>query len=184
LSVYGRSKALAEALVLIALPTALVVRTSAFFGPWDPHNIVTVGLAALEAGSTFRAANDAIVSPTYVPDLVHASLDLLIDGEHGIWHLANQGCVTWFQFIRTAAAIAKVDSTRLEGCTTSALCLVAERPMNSALANGRGWVMPSLGDALERYVVERAEFDAEPEGHARRHQLTASALPLLLQALR
>ena len=184
LSVYGRSKALAEALVLIALPTALVVRTSAFFGPWDPHNIVTVGLAALEAGSTFRAANDAIVSPTYVPDLVHASLDLLIDGEHGIWHLANQGCVTWFQFIRTAAAIAKVESTRLEGCTTSALCLVAERPMNSALANGRGWVMPSLGDALERYVVERAEFDAEPEGHARRHQLTASALPLLLKALR
>jgi hypothetical protein len=29
-----------------------------------------------------------------IPDLVHACLDLLIDGEHGIWHLASDGMVT------------------------------------------------------------------------------------------
>jgi dTDP-4-dehydrorhamnose reductase len=38
---------------------------------------VTVALATLADGRPFRAAADAVVSPTYVPDLVHACLDLL-----------------------------------------------------------------------------------------------------------
>ena len=74
------SKADAERRVLDALPEALVVRTSAFFGPWDEHNLVTRGLNALAAGESFPVASDATVSPTFVPDLVHTSLDLLIDG--------------------------------------------------------------------------------------------------------
>jgi dTDP-4-dehydrorhamnose reductase len=36
--VYGESKAQAEDRVLAIDPQALIVRTSAFFGPWDPHN--------------------------------------------------------------------------------------------------------------------------------------------------
>jgi hypothetical protein len=31
------------------------------------------------------------VSPDDLPELIHASLDLLIDGERGLWHLAVQG---------------------------------------------------------------------------------------------
>src|SRR3712207_7264131 len=38
--VYGASKAEAEQRVLSAHPGALVVRTSAFFGPWDQFNFV------------------------------------------------------------------------------------------------------------------------------------------------
>ncbi|HSO01703.1 MAG TPA: sugar nucleotide-binding protein, partial [Gaiellaceae bacterium] len=37
LGVYGRSKLEAEERVLDAHPASLVVRTSAFFGPWDEH---------------------------------------------------------------------------------------------------------------------------------------------------
>ena len=37
LNIYGRSKAEAENLVLDTHPESLVVRTSAFFGPWDSH---------------------------------------------------------------------------------------------------------------------------------------------------
>lgn len=91
LNIYGCSKALAEKLVLKLNPASLVIRTSAFFGPWDDYNFVTIALRQLSAGQTFVAAEDAIVSPTYVPDLVHASLDLLIDGEFGLWNLANKG---------------------------------------------------------------------------------------------
>jgi dTDP-4-dehydrorhamnose reductase len=29
---------------------------------------------------------------------VHATLDLLVDDEKGIWHLANQGSITWADF--------------------------------------------------------------------------------------
>jgi dTDP-4-dehydrorhamnose reductase len=76
----------------------------AFFGPWDKYNFVTLALQALERGEPFRAAHDMAVSPTYVPDLVHACLDLAIDGESGIWHLANVGTLTWAELAEQAAA--------------------------------------------------------------------------------
>ena len=79
--------------MLDVLPDALVVRTSAFFGPWDAHNFVVRTLDAIQRGEPWRAAADVVVSPTYVPDLVDATLDLLIDSERGIWHLTNDGAV-------------------------------------------------------------------------------------------
>jgi len=81
---YGRSKARAEARVRLLLPSALVVRTAAFFGTRDDSNFVVRTLRALAAGEPVDAADDVLVSPTFVPDLVNAALDLLIDDEHGI----------------------------------------------------------------------------------------------------
>lgn len=153
LNVYGLSKARAEKEVIRAHPAALIVRTSAFFGPWDEHNFVTIALRTLRAGQEFTAANDVVVSPTYVPDLVNASLDLLIDGERGLWHLVNNGSLTWLEFARQAAKAAAVSAIRLAplpGCHTG---LGALRPTFSALASERGMIMPHLEDALARYVA-------------------------------
>jgi dTDP-4-dehydrorhamnose reductase len=155
LNVYGRTKALAEAQVLQALPTALVVRTSAFFGPWDEYNFVTIVLRELQAGRGFVAADDATVSPTYVPDLVNASLDLLIDGEGGLWHLASVGAVTWADLARDVARRAGLDAGAVEGRSTADLRLPAGRPLYSVLGSQRGSIMPALEDALERYARDR-----------------------------
>ena len=92
--VYGASKAEAERRVSGVHAGALIVRTSAFFGPWDEHNFVFKTLRDLAAGRRVLASDDLVVSPTFVPDLVHATLDLLTDGESGVWHLANQGMVS------------------------------------------------------------------------------------------
>jgi dTDP-4-dehydrorhamnose reductase len=155
LSVYGRSKAEAERTVLAGLPSALVVRTSAFFGPWDPYNFVTVALMALARGELFLAAEDALVSPTYVPDLVNTTLDLLIDGTAGIWHLANAGATSWADLARRAAVLAELDPGRVRGVALADLRLTAARPRWSVLASERGSLMPSLESALERYLLER-----------------------------
>ncbi len=154
LNVYGRSKAEAEAAVLAALPSALVIRTSAFFGPWDEHNFVAHALRALASGREFSAAADAVVSPTYVPDLVNASLDLLIDDERGVWHLANGGATSWADFARRAAALAGLDAGLVRNCTTASLRLAAARPLYSALGSERGALLPTLDDALSRFVRE------------------------------
>jgi dTDP-4-dehydrorhamnose reductase len=155
LNVYGLSKARAERDVMRSHPGALIVRTSAFFGPWDEHNFVTLALHALSSGRTFSAADDMVVSPTYVPDLVNASLDLLIDGEHGLWHLANRGTVTWLELARQAAVLSRVSAARLEPIVRSDGESIAPRPMFSALGSERGLIMPSLEDALARYVAGR-----------------------------
>jgi dTDP-4-dehydrorhamnose reductase len=155
LNVYGRSKAEAEREVLSILSTALVIRTSAFFGPWDKYNFATAALDTIAAGRRFRAADDATVSPTYVPDLVHASLDLLIDGEQGIWHLANVGATTWADLARRVACIAGFDESLIDGCRTQSFNLAALRPIYSALTSERGLLLAPLDDALSRFMRER-----------------------------
>jgi dTDP-4-dehydrorhamnose reductase len=158
-NVYGRTKAQAERRVSALDPDALIVRTSAFFGPWDQHNFVTTTLAALEAGRTVRALSDLTVSPTYVPDLVNASLDLLIDGAVGIWHVANAGEVTWAEFAGQAARAAGLDRYSVEPCSASELKLAAPRPVYTALGSERGILLPPLDDALARYLRDRERRD-------------------------
>lgn len=158
LSVYGCSKVLAEKLVLHVYPTSLVIRTSAFFGPWDEYNFVTISLRQLSAGNTFVAAEDAVVSPTYVPDLVHASLDLLIDGESGLWHLANQGAsegITWADLARVVAKQAGVSVSNLITLPMREIGLAAPRPTYSVLGSDRSELMPCLDSAISRYFDDR-----------------------------
>jgi dTDP-4-dehydrorhamnose reductase len=163
LNVYGRSKVEAECRVLDTHPEALVIRTSAFFGPWDRANFLTQALKTLAAGSPFIAANDVTVSPTYVPDLVHACLDLLVDREKGIWHLTNAQPITWADLARRACDMAQVDAGALQVLPSSRLQHAAPRPRYSALHSERGLLLPSLDDALERYLRLYREETNLPE---------------------
>jgi dTDP-4-dehydrorhamnose reductase len=154
LNIYGKSKAAAEERVLEDLPGALIIRTSAFFGPWDKFNFAHSVLDTLSKGHTFLAAADAAISPTYVPDLVNAALDLLIDGEYGIWHLANSGVVTWAEFARIVAGLAGYDTERIQGRPGAMLGLAARRPSFTALASERGNLMPSFEESLDKYFQD------------------------------
>ncbi|RYX92506.1 MAG: SDR family oxidoreductase [Comamonadaceae bacterium] len=156
LNEYGRAKCEAERLMLSCALQPLVIRTAAFFGPWDPHNFLAAGLPALARGETWTAASDQVVSPTYVPDLARATLDLLIDGEQGLWHLANRGSVSWAGFAAMAAGAAGLDAALVQPAATSCLSQRALRPRQSALGSRRGQIMPTLDDALRRYIGESA----------------------------
>lgn len=164
LNIYGRSKAEAECGVLDRHPQALVVRSSSFFGPWDEHNFITVALRTLQAGKPFAAAYDLTVSPTYVPDLVHTCLDLLLDRAEGIWHLSNGLPISWCDLALHAAEHAGIDCSRLLARPAKELGLLAPRPRYSALDSQRGCLMPGFGDALERYLNHRHA----PDAHNRR----------------
>ena len=155
LNVYGVSKADAESAVLDLLPSALVVRTSSFFGPWDQFNFIYAVLAALAEGHRFQAASDLEITPTYVPDLVNVTLDLLFDGEKGIWHLANSGPLSWADFARLVAQRAGYDSKCIEGVPNHQLRLAARRPLRSSLVSERATLLPPLEQAVDRYLNER-----------------------------
>lgn len=164
INVYGRSKAEAERSVLERDPAALVIRTGALFGPWDARNFVTRALTTLEAGNAFPAACDTTVSPTYVPDLVHTCLDLLIDRENGIWHLSNAEPISWAELALKASEAAGVDASRLDPRPQAHLGYVAPRPRYSALHSERASLLPKLDDALTRYL--RLHRDAAEQDNA------------------
>ena len=160
LSVYGATKAEADRRVLELNPDALVIRTSAFFGPWDDHNFLACLFRALDHGAGFAAAADATVSPTYVPDLVNASLDLLIDGESGLWHLANVGAITWFDLARAAANGGGSRTDLIHPVTSKEAWGPAIRPLFSVLASSRGELLRPLDEALNAYLRHRHDSAA------------------------
>lgn len=146
---YGASKAEAERRVAEVWPQALVIRTSAFFGPWDRFNFVYAVLRALAAGQRIEASDEIYVSPTYVPDLAHGVLDLLIDGATGVWHLANQGELSWHELAARAA--------RAAGVATASLCKSRGGSSGvTALTSERGLILPRVDGAIDRFMRERA----------------------------
>ena len=155
LSQYGRSKAEAERRVLSAAPDALVVRTSAFFGPWDAHNFLTVAMEKLRRDRPVRLPRDEVVSPTYVPDLVRVSLDLLLDDAEGLWHLCNRGASSFADLAWWVAERMNLPTDLIESCQMEQMPRRAPRPRYSVLTSERAAVMPPLEDALERYMRER-----------------------------
>lgn len=150
-SVYGRSKALSEEAALTANPRSLVVRTSAFFGPWDRYNFPFAVLETLAAGHPVEASAD-VVSPTYVPDLAHIVLDLLIDGANGIWHLTNPGSVSWRGFAERVA----------QGAGFAPDLIVPadqESFVDTTLTSERGVLLPPVESAIERFFRDSEIVD-------------------------
>lgn len=152
LNVYGKSKQSAEEKMMRYNPHTLIVRTSSFFGPWDEHNFVTTTLQKLKEGREVMVANDVTISPTYVPDLVHVSLDLLLDDEHGIFHVTNDGQTTWAELAHKAAELAGLDTSLIKAVPLSRMRLKAKRPYYSALKSEKGIKLPSLECAMRRYM--------------------------------
>lgn len=154
LNVYGHSKLLAEQAVLTELPTALVVRTSAFFSAWDPYNFVAQVLAAARDGATFAAADDLYISPTYVPDLVNTCLDLVLDKAGGLWHLANEGVYSWVELARQALEQAGLDPALVVAQPAASFNWAARRPHTSVLRSKHGALMPSVTSGLDRHLLD------------------------------
>jgi dTDP-4-dehydrorhamnose reductase len=154
LNVYGESKWRMEQAIAGLPGEHLVVRTAAFFSPDDPHNFAVAVVNRLRRGERFAAAADCSVSPTYVPHLCNATLDLLIDGETGVWHLSNGELVSWAQFAVRISRACGLDEGMIDFVSSDELGWKASRPAASALASERGAVMPALSQALELFAQE------------------------------
>ena len=164
LNVYGRSKRAAEEAIARLPGSHLIVRTAAFFSPFDPHNFAVHVTDGLARGETQLVPDDEVVCPTYVPDLCDAVLDLAIDGESGLWHLTNGEALSWAAFGLRLATACGLDTSEISPVTGASLNRPAPRPAFSALASARGALLPSLEDAIERFARVRRQAVARAIG--------------------
>ncbi len=134
---------------------ALHIHTGRVFGPWTgEEDALSASLASLARGERRHLDAAERVWPTYLPDLVQAALDLLIDGEVGHWWLAHGESITWCAFVRRAA--------RLAGHDESLVHPLGE-PMTAAPpAESPGRLLPGLDDALTRYLHDYETEPGEP----------------------
>ena len=104
-------------------------------------------------------ASDVVVSPTYVPDLVHTVLDLLIDEERGIWHLTNDGAISWADLAGEVVKRYNGDSRLyMNPVSIDEMKLPALRPKYSVLGTKKVKLLPSLEHALNRYFAEKKQL--------------------------
>ena len=148
----GLREAEIEGIVQSEMPAALIVRHGPLFGPWDESSFVAHAVRALSTGGLLLASNDRIVSPTYIPDLVDACLDLLIDGERGVWHIAHPVEVSWADVAIMVANIGGFSTHNLRSCESAEVGLYGRVPANFALASERAVLLPTLEDAVRRFI--------------------------------
>jgi dTDP-4-dehydrorhamnose reductase len=138
LSVYGRSKLAGEQAVLAMLPEAVVVRTAWVYTGGTGKDFVAT-MRRLAAGDrVIEVVDDQTGSPTYVPDLVGALLQV-VDGEvHApLVHAANGGAVSRFGQARAVFEGVGADPQRVVPVSGALNPRPAARPSYSALSSRR-----------------------------------------------
>lgn len=151
INIYGASKAAADT-HLQAVASALIIRTAAFFSPFDRYNFAVGVIDALLRGDRVGAAGRHLVTPTYVPHLANAALDLLIDGARGLWHVSNGEELSWLDFGRRIADACNLDPDLLHDASPRALGWTAKRPLRCGLASRHGQLLPPLQTAIDDFA--------------------------------
>jgi dTDP-4-dehydrorhamnose reductase len=133
-------------------PRALVIRTGPLLDPECHDDALAQMLRQLEDGALVRLPDEEHISPAYLPHLVDAALDLLVDGEKGIWHAGSCSFCSPLELARAVAERVSLPTARLVGGDPSHPGLSRGRHSRRALSSLRGWTMPELGLALNDYV--------------------------------
>lgn len=156
-SVYGRSKAEAEARLLEVLPECCVARTSWLFGTGGKCFPDTI-LKLAASRPALDVVNDQRGCPTYSVDLARAIIGLCRNQASGIVHLTNAGDCSWFEFAREIVKGAGL-ATEVRPVSSQQMARPAPRPAYSVLSakslQQYGIAVPTWQDALQRYLQER-----------------------------
>ena len=157
LNVYGMSKVQGEDAVRSLMTRYFILRTSWVFGK-NGHNFVRSILRLGREKKEIRVVSDQIGSPTYSRDLARVICDLLPTEKYGIYHVRNEGFISWYDFAKMIVNKAGLPC-RVVPVSTSEYPTPAKRPLNSRLDGSRlaesGFgPMPSVENALDHYLEE------------------------------
>jgi dTDP-4-dehydrorhamnose reductase len=133
-SVYGASKLAGEQALDTAIDT--VVRISWVCG-FHGANMVKTILRIAGQQDTLTFVDDQIGCPTFADDAAAMITRLATEARTGIWHVTNQGAVSWYDFTREVLRAAGHDPARVKPVRTRDLVPArpAPRPANSVLDN-------------------------------------------------
>ncbi len=155
-SVYGRSKLGGERELR---PEDTIVRTSWVCGAAGANMVKTI-LRLMGEHPTLSFVDDQRGHPTFADDLAGMIVRLVVERRPGLFHVTNQGAVSWYEFTREVLRSAGADPGRVRPVATADLDppRPAPRPANSVLDNAALRLsgvplLPDFREPLRRLVT-------------------------------
>lgn len=158
LSIYGKSKLAGEENIKALMDNYLIVRTQWLYGENGPNFVETILRIANERDE-LRVVNDQSGTPTYTLDLASAIKALIDNDCRGIYHAANSGSCTWYEFALEILRLKGIKK-RVVPIITEEFARPARRPSNSILnceklKHDAGFAFRPWQEALEEYMKNR-----------------------------
>jgi dTDP-4-dehydrorhamnose reductase len=159
LSVYGKSKALGENLILETYPEkSYIFRTAWLYSEFNRNFAKTMVEKALFSNEKVSIVDDQHGQPTSALSVARQVVKSInYEIEFGIYHATNSGQATWFDFTEKIFQLLSADKSRLQRISSFQLSLPAKRPMYSYF-NHEKWDRLSLQG---KPVMKMAPWDHE-----------------------
>ena len=159
---YGSTKAAGETLAMEANEDAIIIRTSWVFSSHG-NNFVKTMMRLMKERASLNIVADQKGRPTYAKDLAMATMKMIEamnagKSIKGVYHYANTGETTWFDFAAKIKAIAGLDCA-LNPIETKDFPTPAKRPAYSVLDTSKieealSIAIPHWEDALANCMKE------------------------------
>jgi dTDP-4-dehydrorhamnose reductase len=163
-SIYGVSKAAGENCLKYILEKYFIIRSSGLYGcagckGKGGGNFIENMIGRAADRPELNVVTDEIVSPTYTRDLAAKIYQLVQTGHYGLYHIANHGECSWYEFTVKIFELLGQKVT-VNKVLSSEYKTKARRPHYSVLKNGR---LAALGlddlrpwpEALKAYLIAR-----------------------------
>lgn len=163
LSVYGSSKLAGEQAVLNELPDVLITRTSWLYSSHG-NNFVKTMLRLMREKEQLGVVYDQVGTPTWANTLANSIWGLLEKQAQGIFHCADNGVASWYDFavaIQTEALQMGLleRAIPIKPIRSSGYPLPAQRPAFSVMDRQSteellGYTLPYWRDSLRSMLTE------------------------------
>ncbi len=158
---YGKTKYLGEQIIQRVAPMHFICRGGWMFGggPKDKKFVARIVQLASEKEEIF-GVTDRTGTPTYTVDFSRRMLEILGTGRYGLYHAANDGYCTRYEFARKIVELAGLENCRVKPVVAAKIPMPAQRPRLEALDGYKCRLlgmprMRSWEPALKEYMETR-----------------------------
>lgn len=131
INAYGRTKLEGENKILGSGVDFFIIRTSWLYGAGGVNFVKTIA-GLLRTQRSIQVVSDQVGGPTYAGDLAGFALELVLrKAPTGIYHFANTGRASWYDFAKKIEALTGSEDCVIEPVLSLDFPRKAARPANS-----------------------------------------------------
>ena len=154
LNVYGRSKLQGDQAIQSILDRYLILRLSWVFGQGKNCFLTKVERWA-ETQAVINISEDEISIPTYAENVVDLTLQCLLKGMEGLYHLTSSGQCSRYQYVKYYFERIK-NKTQINPQPLDSFHMKAKRPMFSCMSNDK--ISKCLKQPIDDWTVGLEQF--------------------------